>query len=185
LEAQHPLQDLGCEARSRFEPPPQLALRDTQNGSKRSDIARPIEHDAPRGLLDNGIDGTAGRQTAVDADSSVAAAAHAVGASAIACASDSASGPHNSSAPTVRSTSSEAGMPRTAGARPGRMRTPTRVVPGARISAVGDVRGPAMCTARPGSQVSSTLPFGTLRNVYGADAGHTRWTHTQVTNCAT
>jgi hypothetical protein len=71
--------------------------------------------------------------------------------------------PQRSSDITVESTSSEAATPRTLDAAPGWNRAPTTVVPGARISTMGCVRGPTMRGVAPSLQTSSMLPSGRLR----------------------
>jgi hypothetical protein len=58
---------------------------------------------------------------------------------------------------------SVAGIPSTDGAAPGRKRTPTTVVPGARTSMVGPVCGPTSRGSEPIWQYSSTPPLGTVR----------------------
>jgi hypothetical protein len=73
------------------------------------------------------------------------------------------------------------GKPSTRAAASGRSRTPTIVVPGARVSSIGPVCGPRMRGIDPTAHTSSTLPFGALRCVNAVECGATVCAHTQVT----
>jgi hypothetical protein len=108
--------------------------------------------------------GASARRPAMAA-SSFAAASHGDAAAATASPSATAERPHRSSAPTDRSTSSDAGTPSTDGAAPGVNRTPTLAAPGASVYSTGPVCGPTTRGIAPTSQRSSALPFGTGRCV--------------------